>query len=80
MKARATEIASFEDIIGLWPSVEAMASEIGGKADTVRKWRSRGRIPEGNWHSVLESDRARKAGVTADLMVRLAARNPAEAR
>jgi hypothetical protein len=56
-----------------------MAAEIGAPVHATRKWAQRDRIPDEWWSSVLASEKARGAGVTADLLVRLAAR-PEEVR
>lgn len=56
-----------------------MADEIGATVHKTRKWAQRDRIPDEWWEAVLASETAKAAGVTADLLVRLAAR-PEEAR
>lgn len=71
----ASDISSFRSIIRLWPSADAMAHEIGASPFATRKWAGRDRIPAEWWTAVLSSDRVRGAGVTADLLTELAARN-----
>ncbi len=71
-----SEIGSFRAVIGLWPSAEAMAAEIGAGPFAARKWATRNRIPDDWWSAVLASPTAQAAGVTADLLVELAARIP----
>ena len=75
------DLTSFRTVIELWPSREAMASDIPGASGwTVSKWWQRDLIPAEWWSAVLSTDRAISACVTADLLTALAAREPAEAR
>lgn len=71
------EISDFRSIIGLWPSPDAMAAEIGAGAAAVRKWAQRDRIPSEWWAAVVSSPRAKAANVTSDLLIVLAAREVA---
>lgn len=82
------EITSFRDVVELWGPKDAqgariaMASDIGGTATAgmVAKWWQRNFIPPEWWSVVLSTEKAVAAGVTADLLTRLAAREPVEAR
>lgn len=76
------EIASFGSVIDLWPSPDAMASDIGAGVSAVRKWSQRDRIPDGWWTAILATEKAKAAGVTAARLAELAARarEPAEER
>jgi hypothetical protein len=74
------DLTSFRSIIDLWESRDAMAADVGAGAWAVRKWVKRDNIPSDWWSAVLATDKAREAGVTSDLMTRLAAREIAEAR
>lgn len=65
---------TFRDIIGLWPSPDALATELGAKPETVRKWRQRDSIPAEWWFRVLEAAKGRGSDLTADDMASLAAR------
>lgn len=67
-------IGSFRSIIELWPSKEAMASDIGAGASAVSKWWQRDSIPAEWWSVVLVAERSREAGLTADMLTTLAAR------
>lgn len=69
------DIHSFRDLMGLWPTVNAFADEVGVAAPTANKWRQRNRVPPGFWSAILGTRKARKAKVTADLLVTLAARS-----
>ena len=72
---------SHRSIIELWGSREAMASDVGASNWAVIKWWGRDNIPSKWWPQVLSTDLARSAGVTSDLLARLAVREaPAEAR
>lgn len=77
-----TDLASFRAIIELWGnSREAMAAELPGTTATqISKWWQRDSIPPEYWSEVLATGKAKEAGVTADLLTTLAAREPAEAR
>lgn len=74
------DLDSFRSIIDLWDSREAMASDVGAGAWAVRKWLKRDNIPSEWWTAVLATEKAKAAGVSADLLARLAAREPVEAR
>lgn len=63
---------SFCSVIDLWPTREAMAVDVGASSEAVRKWVQRDFIPAEWWTSVLRTDRAKSAGVTADLLAKLA--------
>ena len=65
---------SFRDIIGLWPSPDALAAELGAKADTVRKWRQRDSIPAEWWMPLIEAAKARSVALSAAEMATLAVR------
>jgi len=73
-----SRIGSFRAIIELWPSKEAMASDVGSglKAPAVSKWWQRDSIPAEWWSVVLATSAAKAAGVTAATMTALAARAP----
>lgn len=75
-----SQITSFRSVIELWPSREAMASDLRIGASAVSKWWQRNRIPPEWWSAVIETDRAGSANVTAETLTTLAAREPAEAR
>lgn len=69
------ELKTFRDVMELWPTVGQFAEEIGVPAPTANKWRQRNRVPPGFWSAILGTRKARKAKVTADLLVTLAARS-----
>jgi hypothetical protein len=71
-----TDLASFQSIIELWPSREAMAAEIGAGASTVSKWWQRDSVPAEWWSAVLATERAVLAGLNAEALTALAARQP----
>jgi len=81
-----SEITSFRDVIELWGGRDAhgariaMGAEVGATAGTVTKWWQRNWIPPEYWSAILATDNASAAGVTADLLTALAAREPAEVR
>ena len=67
------EINSFRDVIALWPSPDVMASDVGAPVTAVRKWWQRDRIPAEWWHSVLASDVARSAEISAEALAAIIA-------
>lgn len=73
-------LTSFRSIIDLWDSREAMASDVGTTNWSVIKWWKRDTIPSEWWTRVLAADRAKAAGLSADLLARLAAKQVEEAR
>lgn len=75
-----SDLTSFRSIIDLWDSREEMATDVGAGSWAVRKWLKRDNIPSEWWSAVLATEKARAAGVTADLLTRLAAREAVEAR
>lgn len=75
-----TQIATFRDVISLWPSLPAMAADIGASVPAVTKWGQRDSIPAEWWSAVLGADKSVAAGLTAEKLTVLAAREPAEAR
>jgi len=76
-----SKITSFKDVIELWgESREAMASDVGTSAVRVTKWFQRNSIPATWWASVLGTEKAVSAGVTAEMLTRFAAREPVEER
>lgn len=72
--------ASFTDVINLWPSIPEAVSEIGATVSQVSKWRRRDSIPPEWWEAVLATGVARRNGITADALVKLAARELVEVR
>jgi hypothetical protein len=66
---------SFRDVMELWPTVGAFAQDIGVPMPTAAKWRQRDSVPAPFWHAILSTKPAKGSGVTADLLVNLAARH-----
>lgn len=66
---------SFREVMELWPTVSGFASDVGVPMPTAAKWRQRDSIPAPFWASILATRAAKGSGVTADLLVNLAARN-----
>jgi hypothetical protein len=66
---------SFRSIIDLWRSREAMAAELGiNDGSVVRKWFKRDTIPSEWWERLLTTETAKSAGLTAEILTRLAAK------
>lgn len=66
--------ASFIAVIGLWPTVEAMAIDLQIHSQVVRQWKARDSIPSPFWAAILETRVARRERLTAMLFVQLADR------
>ncbi len=64
---------SYRDVIDQWPSVSELASDIGEKAFTVRKWRTRNSIPAEKWDALLKAAKKRGFSMNADQLMKLAA-------
>lgn len=75
----AEKITSFRELIALWDSRDAMASDVGAKVPTVTKWSQRDSVPAEWWSPILATDVAVRAGITAETFVALAARKSEEA-
>jgi len=75
-----SQITSFRSVVELWGSKDAhgarlaMASEIGASAGMVTKWWQRNWIPPEWWSSILQTEKARSAELSADLLASFAAR------
>ena len=67
-----SKITSFKDVIKLWDSQEAFASEIGINLPAVRKWWQRDSIPVDWWAAVIRSSVGRKNGLSAEKFVAFA--------
>jgi hypothetical protein len=65
---------SFTAVIGLWPTVEAMAIDLHTHSQVVRQWKARNSIPSPFWATILETRVARRERLTATLFVQLADR------
>lgn len=69
------------DILDLWPSTKELTADSGAAAESVRKWRQRGRIPSEYWLPIVEAAKRRVAEggpkaesfarVTLELLARL---------
>lgn len=80
-----TDLTSFRAIIELWGTSHgsriAMAADLpGATATQITKWWQRDNIPAEWWSVVLGTAPAIEAGLTAEKLTALAAREPAEAR
>jgi hypothetical protein len=71
-----TDLTSFRSIIDLWDSREEMAADVGAGPWAVRKWLKRDNIPSEWWSALLSTEKAKASGITADVLTRLAARQP----
>lgn len=65
---------SFTDIIGLWPSAEELADDLGEKGVTVRAWKNRNSIPPAYWDGVVSAGARREYPVTLEALSRAAKR------
>lgn len=68
---------SFRTIIELWPSREGMAADLPGTTATqVSKWWQRDSVPAEWWSAILATEVAGAAGLNAEALTALAARQP----
>ncbi len=58
------------EICNLWPSISALADDMGEKAASVYKWRERNRIPPEHWQALVAKARKRKIYLTYEMLVR----------
>jgi hypothetical protein len=65
---------SFRDVIELWATREACASDVGAKGSQVSKWWQRDKIPSEWWIAVLATSVAQASGLTAATFAALDAR------
>ena len=64
----------FAEVIGLWPSVDELATDLDRKPNTVQQWKSRNRIPADEWHGLVRAAQRRGIkGVSADVLAQIAA-------
>jgi hypothetical protein len=59
------------DIFEVWDSVSEMASALDQKADTVFRWRKKGRIPVDMWPRLIETAARREVLITATQLMNL---------
>lgn len=69
--------ASFRNVIDLWPSREVMAADVAaGSSSVVSKWWQRDSIPAEWWAAILDTAKANENGLTANILIALAAHEP----
>lgn len=66
-----TPMKSYEEVIGLWPSLAELASDAGKTEEQVRKWKSRKWIPSSSWPDVAEAAAKKKYPVDLQLLASL---------
>jgi uncharacterized protein YjcR len=55
-------------IINLWDSVAELATDIGAKPSSVRKWKQRGKVPSAHWPAMVRAARDRKKKLTIEML------------
>jgi DNA-binding Xre family transcriptional regulator len=68
------DLTSFRTVVELWDKREALAAALGVSPSQVSKWWQRDNIPAEYWASLLRTELARAAGISADRLTVLAAR------
>jgi len=70
---------TFRQIIDLWPTMSALATDVGlqDKYQTVAAWKRRDSIPPDYWRSVVEAAKRRDLPVTYETLANAAARTAA---
>jgi len=72
-------IESFRQVIELWDARDALAAELPGVSSSqVSKWWQRDNIPSERWAVILRTERAKSAGLSADVLASLAEKRLAE--
>ena len=64
---------SYEEVIGLWPSLAELASDAGKSEEAVRKWKERKWIPPVAWLDVAQAAAKRNYPVDLQLLASLRA-------
>lgn len=65
------------DIVNLWPTATALASDIGASEITVRQWRNRNSIPARHWQAVLRAADERGLNLCSDDLINGVGASPA---
>lgn len=55
---------ALQDIFRIWPDTAALAADIGAKADTIRKWKKFGRVPQEAWQPMIDAALRRGEKIT----------------
>lgn len=58
----------FDEVFAIWPSVEAMATDLGVGMNTAQGMRARGTIAVAHWPRLWELPAAKAKGLTADIL------------
>ncbi len=67
-------IQSFPELLKLWPTISALAEDLGVKYLTARGWQQRGAVPAEYWLGLVASAEKRDIeGVTLELLAKLSA-------
>jgi hypothetical protein len=65
-------------LLGLWPSPEVLAGDIGASVSAIRKWAQRGSIPAEYWTALVGAACGRGIpGVTLEALAEMHARRSA---
>ncbi|MGI9338344.1 MAG: carph-isopro domain-containing protein [Gammaproteobacteria bacterium] len=64
-------IQSFKQIVDLWPSVNALADDLGESPAAVYKWRTRNNIPVNHWLTLIEAGEKRGFSINPRFLIGL---------
>jgi hypothetical protein len=66
----ARSVTTYRDLLGLWPSQDALAADLAVSFTAVNGWRRTGRVPREHWPGLVAS--ARRRGITGVSLTMLA--------
>jgi hypothetical protein len=69
--------ATFRDIVGFWPSLDAMAADARTTVGAIKQWRNRDKIPGEYWAAVAAAADRRGLPVTLEVLADLSAKKAA---
>lgn len=65
----------YKNVIELWPSVTALAKDLGEKPETVKKWKFRNSIPSYHWSRLISAAQGRGYSLTFEQLSKIAKKN-----
>jgi len=65
------DVSSFKDLIGMWPTIGAFASDLGVVTSTAAAWKHRGSIPTEKWPDLLRAAKGVGVELTLDRLLEI---------
>lgn len=66
---RDMQSLTLKSVFDWWDDDDALASDVGQKRETVKKWRQRGRIPNEHWPALILAAKAKGKNLSADALL-----------